>query len=88
MWVAGGAKVKRTRALCPTFGGCVRAADRFYCRAMDELAFHKMHSLGNDFVIIDRRSGKLSLSGAQIRKIADRRHGVGCDQLLSLEPSQ
>jgi diaminopimelate epimerase len=55
---------------------------------MDELAFHKMHSLGNDFVIIDRRSGKLSLSGAQIRKIADRRHGVGCDQLLSLEPSQ
>jgi len=55
---------------------------------MDELAFHKMHSLGNDFVIIDRRSGRLSLSGAQIRMIADRRRGVGCDQLLSLEPSQ
>jgi diaminopimelate epimerase len=55
---------------------------------MDELAFYKMHSLGNDFVIIDRRSGKLSLSTAQIRTIADRRHGVGCDQLLSLEPSE
>jgi diaminopimelate epimerase len=55
---------------------------------MDELAFHKMHSLGNDFVIIDRRSGRLSLSTAQIQKIADRRHGVGCDQLLSLELSE
>ena len=54
---------------------------------MDELGFHKMHSLGNDFVIIDRRSGKLSLSSAQIRLIADRRRGVGCDQLLALEPS-
>ena len=55
---------------------------------MDELAFHKMHGLGNDFVVLDRRSGKLSLSAGQIRRIADRRRGVGCDQLLSLEPSQ
>ena len=55
---------------------------------MDELTFHKMHGLGNDFVILDRRSGKLSLSVPQIRRIADRRLGVGCDQLLSLEPSE
>jgi diaminopimelate epimerase len=55
---------------------------------MDELGFHKMHSLGNDFVIVDRRSGRLSLDTAQIQRIADRRRGVGCDQLLSLEPSQ
>jgi diaminopimelate epimerase len=55
---------------------------------MDELAFHKMHGLGNDFVILDRRSGKPSLSAAQVRRIADRRLGVGCDQLLSLEPSE
>jgi diaminopimelate epimerase len=88
MWFAGDAKVKRTRAIVRHFGGCARAADRLYCRAMDELDFHKMHSLGNDFVIVDRRSGKLSLSVAQIRSIADRRRGVGCDQLLSLEPSQ
>jgi diaminopimelate epimerase len=54
---------------------------------MDELSFHKMHGLGNDFVIMDRRSGKLSLSPAQIQRIADRRRGVGCDQLLLLEPS-
>ena len=44
--------------------------------------FYKMQGLGNDFVVLDRRSGKLSLSPAQIRRIADRRHGVGCDQLI------
>ena len=55
---------------------------------MDELDFHKMQGLGNDFVILDRRSGRLSLSPAQIRRIADRRRGVGCDQVLCLEPSE
>ncbi len=54
---------------------------------MDELAFHKMHGLGNDFVIIDQRSGRLTLSAEQMQRIADRRRGVGCDQLLCLEPS-
>jgi diaminopimelate epimerase len=39
-------------------------------------------------VIIDRRSGEQPLSRAQIRAIADRRRGVGCDQLLALEPSE
>ena len=55
---------------------------------MSELDFHKMHGLGNDFVIVDQRSGKLSLSPAQMGLIADRRHGVGFDQLLCLEPSE
>jgi diaminopimelate epimerase len=55
---------------------------------MDELDFWKMQGLGNDFVILDQRSGKLALSPAQIRRVADRRLGVGCDQLLCLEPSQ
>jgi diaminopimelate epimerase len=55
---------------------------------MSELDFHKMHGLGNDFVIVDQRSGKLSLSAEQIRQIGDRRRGVGFDQLLLLEPSQ
>ena len=54
---------------------------------MSELDFHKMHGLGNDFVIVDQRSGKLSLSPEQISRIGDRRHGVGFDQLLCLEPS-
>src|SRR5918999_5893401 len=52
---------------------------------MDELRFHKMQGLGNDFVILDRRSGRLNLSPEQIQRIADRRHGVGCDQLLMIE---
>jgi len=55
---------------------------------MSELDFHKMHGLGNDFVIVDQRSGKLTLSAEQIRQIADRRRGVGFDQLLLLEPSK
>lgn len=54
--------------------------------AMSELDFHKMHGLGNDFVIVDQRSGKLSLNVEQIKRIADRRRGVGFDQLLCLEP--
>ncbi|MDH3659679.1 MAG: diaminopimelate epimerase [Alphaproteobacteria bacterium] len=54
---------------------------------MSELDFHKMHGLGNDFVIVDQRSGKLSLSAEQIQQIGDRRQGVGFDQLLLLEPS-
>jgi diaminopimelate epimerase len=55
---------------------------------MNELRFHKMHGLGNDFVVVDRRAGRLSLLPEQIQRIADRRHGVGCDQLLSIEPSE
>jgi diaminopimelate epimerase len=49
--------------------------------------FHKMHGLGNDFVLFDARADPLALSGEQVRQIADRRAGVGCDQLIVLEPS-
>ncbi|NRD89316.1 diaminopimelate epimerase [Sphingopyxis sp. BSNA05] len=49
--------------------------------------FHKMHGLGNDFVIIDAREEELTLSGAQVTAIADRRSGMGCDQLIILRPS-
>ena len=56
MWVARGAKVKRTPPICAPIGGCAVASDRLYCRAMDEFGFRKMHSLGNDFVIVDRRA--------------------------------
>lgn len=54
--------------------------------AMDALPFIKMHGLGNDFVIIDGRSRSPGLSGAQVRAIAHRRTGVGCDQLVLIEP--
>jgi len=49
--------------------------------------FRKMHGLGNDFVVIDGRANGLVLSPAQRRAIADRRTGVGCDQLIVLEPA-
>jgi diaminopimelate epimerase len=52
---------------------------------MDSIAFIKMHGLGNDFVIIDGRKSPISLTAETARAIADRRLGVGCDQLILLE---
>ncbi|WP_159642387.1 diaminopimelate epimerase [Sphingorhabdus sp. 109] len=49
--------------------------------------FHKMHGLGNDFVIIDARETEMNLSSAIATAIADRRSGIGCDQLIVLRPS-
>jgi diaminopimelate epimerase len=49
--------------------------------------FDKMHGLGNDFVIVDARSEPFAVTPALARAIADRRTGVGCDQLIVLEPS-
>ncbi|PTQ07386.1 diaminopimelate epimerase [Sphingomonas oleivorans] len=50
--------------------------------------FHKMHGLGNDFVVIDAREGAVEMSNARARAIADRRTGIGCDQLIIVEPSE
>lgn len=50
--------------------------------------FHKMHGLGNDFVIFDARREPLEIDAARVRAIADRRTGIGCDQLILLEPSE
>jgi diaminopimelate epimerase len=49
--------------------------------------FHKMHGLGNDFVIVDAREEPFEVTAGLARAIADRRTGVGCDQLIVLEPS-
>lgn len=49
--------------------------------------FHKMHGLGNDFVILDGRAEPVAMTSAKARAIADRRTGVGCDQLIVLAPS-
>ncbi len=49
--------------------------------------FHKMHGLGNDFVIVDARSEPFDVTPSLARSICDRRTGVGCDQLIVLEPS-
>ena len=48
--------------------------------------FLKMHGLGNDFVVLDARAAAFDLTPARRRAIADRRLGVGCDQLIVLEP--
>ena len=53
-----------------------------------ELTFTKMHGLGNDFVVIDATSQPIDLTMEQIRLLADRRLGVGCDQVLLVEPTR
>ncbi|WP_423229729.1 diaminopimelate epimerase [Thermithiobacillus plumbiphilus] len=52
------------------------------------LRFSKMHGLGNDFVVIDGLRQQVRLSADDIRLLADRRFGVGCDQVLLVEASQ
>ena len=52
-----------------------------------KLAFTKMHGLGNDFVVLNGISQVLDLTPEQVRWIADRRFGVGCDQVLIVEAS-
>jgi len=47
--------------------------------------FAKMHGLGNDFMVLDALDGRVALSEARVRELADRRTGVGFDQLLLLE---
>ena len=50
------------------------------------LKFTKMHGAGNDFVVVDLISQRCKLRARDIRKLADRRMGVGCDQVLVVEP--
>lgn len=52
------------------------------------LAFTKMHGLGNDFVVFDVRNGPIDFTQAMARAIADRRTGVGCDQVVAIEPPE
>jgi diaminopimelate epimerase len=52
---------------------------------MDAVPFIKMHGLGNDFVVVDARTRAFSPAAAQVRALADRRTGVGCDQLVVIE---
>jgi len=53
-----------------------------------QLSFTKMHGLGNDFIVIDGINQRVNLTTEQVRFLADRRFGVGCDQLLLVEPPQ
>src|SRR5688572_24449433 len=49
--------------------------------------FDKMHGLGNDFVILDAREQAVTMSEGLAKALADRKTGIGCDQLILLEPS-
>jgi diaminopimelate epimerase len=53
---------------------------------MPDLSFIKMHGLGNDFVVVDSRRPPISIDGATARALADRHTGIGCDQVLVIEP--
>jgi diaminopimelate epimerase len=50
-----------------------------------KLRFTKMHGLGNDFVMIDAISQKITMTPERVKKLADRHFGVGCDQVLIVE---
>lgn len=52
---------------------------------MNQITFLKMHALGNDFVIIDKRKNELTPDENTIRHLADRREGIGCDQVILME---
>ena len=49
--------------------------------------FLKMNGLGNDFVVVEARSAPFTPTQAEVRAIADRTAGIGCDQLIAIEPS-
>jgi diaminopimelate epimerase len=50
--------------------------------------FLKMNGLGNDFVVVEARSAPFAPSAADVRAIADRATGIGCDQLIAIEPGE
>jgi diaminopimelate epimerase len=54
---------------------------------MTAMPFRKMNGLGNDFVVLDLRMRALDLGPSNIRAIADRKSGIGCDQVIALQPS-
>ncbi|WP_428393750.1 diaminopimelate epimerase [Lichenicoccus sp.] len=50
-----------------------------------QIRFTKMQAAGNDFVLLDERAGGLGLEPSHIVRIADRRRGIGCDQVILLQ---
>lgn len=55
-------------------------------KTLQRIPFTKMHGLGNDFVVLDTISHPLELSTSQVRQLADRKRGIGFDQLLIIGP--
>jgi diaminopimelate epimerase len=52
-----------------------------------KIKFSKMHGLGNDFIILNNLDLSLKLTREVIQKLSDRKFGIGCDQLLVVEPT-
>jgi diaminopimelate epimerase len=57
-----------------------------YMSASMSRPFLKMNGLGNDFVVVEARSAPFTPSADEVRAIADRATGIGCDQLIAIEP--
>ena len=53
-----------------------------------KIKFSKMQGQGNDFVVIDGVRQSIALTAEQVRRIADRHFGIGCDQILLVEKAQ
>lgn len=68
--------------ILPAFAHITLAMD-----ATPAIRFRKMNGLGNDFVVLDARTVPLAVAEGKARAIADRKTGIGCDQLIVLEPS-
>src|SRR4051812_45718002 len=54
---------------------------------MPRVPFRKMHGLGNDFVVLDARRAPIDVGAEAARALSDRHTGIGCDQLIVLEPA-
>ena len=52
------------------------------------IPFRKMNGLGNDFVVLDARARPIALDAEDAQRIGNRSNGVGCDQVIIMEPSQ
>jgi diaminopimelate epimerase len=55
---------------------------------MRRIDFYKMHGLGNDFVVLDARREPIAIDAAAAQAVADRHTGIGCDQLIVIEPAR
>ena len=71
----------------PAAPGLAAALALPYIGATMTIPFVKMHGAGNDFVIVDERAVPVDFTVDQVRLLADRRRGIGCDQFITLHPA-
>ena len=72
----------------PTLSGTWRETEVLSISAPMVTPFVKMHGCGNDFVILDERSQPLGLTPARAAAIANRHTGIGCDQVIAIQPDR